>query len=82
MIRRRGRKKPIDEVKREALQERMEELTSMLQERMQADDYEVFLKITEQRNAISMKLECLRKMHDIDRDCRELRIVSIRSYNH
>lgn len=77
MIRRRGRKKPIDEVKREALQERMKELNIMLRERMQADDYEGFLRITEQRNAISMKLECLRKMNSIDRDCRELRTVRI-----
>ena len=77
MIRRRSRKKPIDEAKKEALQERMEELNIMLRERMQADDYEGFLRITEQRNAISMKLECLRKMNSIDRDCRELRTVRI-----
>lgn len=77
MIRKRSRKKPIDEAKKEALQERMKELNIMLRERMQADDYEGFLRITEQRNAISMKLECLRKMNSIDRDCRELRTVRI-----
>lgn len=77
MIRKRSRKKPIDEAKKEALQERMEELNIMLRERMQADDYEGFLRIAEQRNAISMKLECLRKMNSIDRDCRELRTVRI-----
>ena len=77
MIRKRSRKKPIDEAKKEALKERMEELNIMLRERMQADDYEGFLRIAEQRNAISMKLECLRKMNSIDRDCRELRTVRI-----